>query len=366
MLRSFRMPALALGLFLLLPTVASANTYLVSSCHDPLGQPNAALGWVGAASGDGAAPNTCAANGFLTAALNSDAPSGTSSASWHFTAPAGTTVVRVLANRTTTGFGPGGNAQDVAYLMTVDEAALERCQPANDLNCSGNLTAPLDKQGLKARDIEFRVLCPNGGRPCTKRVGVAISNVLVALEDPFPPVVANARVLDDGDISGTLRVDLDAADLGGGLYRALVKVDGRITQAIPLGPMPCADVNPSDADPYQFNVPVPCPPLVKGAGATIDVRKLTPGPHGVEIAVEDASGNQATAYGPVEFPKANVVTGSSVERAEALTGRLRMWFVKAKRSNRRRYTSIFGNRVVTRGVLRTSKGRGIVGARIDV
>jgi hypothetical protein len=173
-------------------------------------------------------------------------------------------------------------------------------------------------------------------------------------------------VVDDGDVSGVLRVAFDAADVGGGLYRTLVKVDGKIAQAIPLGPLPCADVNPSDDDPYQFNVPVPCPPLVKGAAAAIDVRKLKPGPHGVEVAVEDAAGNQTTVYGPVEFPKANVLTGSSVERAEALTGRLRMWFVKAKPSDRRRYTSIFGHRVVTRGVLRTRKGRGIVGARIDV
>lgn len=43
-----------------------------------------------------------------------------------------------------------------------------------------------------------------------------------------------------------------------------------------------------------------------------------------------------------------------------------MRFVKARSGNRRRYTSRFGNRVVTRGVLRTRSGRGIVGARIDV
>jgi hypothetical protein len=369
MLRSFRMPALALGLFLLTPAVASANQYLVTSCTDPLGQPNAALGWVPFSTPGGTTANTCAgANGALKAMLLDPKPPSNATANWRFDAPPGTTIVRVTARRTTLGLA-GGSTQlnDIAYEMTGSNGQpLENCSPkVSGSNCT-ELTAPLDKQGLNSTFVMFRVLCTEAGATCTRSLTASATHMWVTLADPAAPVVANARVVDDGDISGTLRVAFDAADVGGGLYRALVKVDGKITQAIPLGPLPCADVNPSDADPYQFNVPVPCPPLVKGAAATIDVRKLTPGPHGVEVAVEDAAGNQTTVYGPVEFPKSNVVTGSAVERAEALTGRLRMWFVKAKPGNRRRYTSTFGNRVVTRGVLRTSKGRGIFGARIDV
>jgi hypothetical protein len=296
-------------------------------------------------------------------------PPSNATANWRFEAPPGTSIVRVMARRTTLGLS-GGSAQlnDISYQVTGSNGQpLEECSPkVAGSSCAAELTGPLDKQGLNSTFVTFRVLCTEAGSTCSRPLSVAATHMWVTLSDPLPPVVANARVLDDGDISGTLRLGFDAADAGGGLYRALVKVDGKTSQAIPLGPLPCADINPSDADPYQFNVPVPCPPLVKGAGATVDVKKLTPGPHGVEIAIEDAAGNQSTVYGPVEFPKSNVVTGSAAERAEALTGRLRMWFVKAKRSNRRRYTSIFGNRVVTRGVLRTRKGRGIVGARIDV
>ena len=43
-----------------------------------------------------------------------------------------------------------------------------------------------------------------------------------------------------------------------------------------------------------------------------------------------------------------------------------MWFVKSRTRTRRSLASRFGTRVVTRGVLRTRSGRGIVGARIDV
>jgi len=365
MLRSFRVPVIVLGFLLLTPVIASADPYVVGSCKDQAGKPNAAAGWVGTAGGDGAIVNTCANNGQLIAGLNSATPSGASTASWSFAAPPNTHIVRVVANRTTSGFEQGGPAQDVAYVMTVDDAALERCQPANDLNCNGNLTGTLDKPGLTARQIAFRVLCTDAGGSCSKQVGMAISGAFVTLEDPAAPAVSNSRVIDSGETSGTLRVGFDATDAGGGVYRALVKVDGQVTQTIPLGPPPCSDVVPGD-NPYEFNVPVPCPAAVKDALVAVDVRALPAGPHGVEIVVEDAAGNQAAVAGPIEFPKPNVASGSAAERAAALTGRLRMWFVKAKSRNRRSFASVYGNRVVTRGVLVSRSGRGIVGARVDV
>lgn len=367
MLRSFRPLAFAVGLLslLLAPAAARADQYLVTSCHDPLGQPNAAVGWVAHSTPGGATLNTCASGGALKAALPAPFPTGNSTANWRFAAPAGTRIVRVLARRATVGLGPSTEAKDVAYLMETDNALLESCEPSLTSSCVGNLTAPLDKQGLNGKHVEFRVLCTNAGATCTRPVGVDATHLWVALEDALRPLVANAKV-DSGETSGILRATFDAADVGGGLYRALVKVDGKVAQAIPLGPAPCADVNPADSDPYQFDVPVPCPGVVRGAAAGINVRSLTPGPHGVEIAVEDAAGNQVNVVGPVEFPKANVVAGSSADVAAALTGRLRMWFVESRRGDRKRLSSRFGTRVVTRGRLRTRSGRGIVGARIDV
>jgi hypothetical protein len=354
----------------LLPAVASGDTYLVTSCHDPGGQPNAAAGWVPFATPGGVATNTCAdANGALIAALPANAPPADATANWRFDAPPGTRIVRVLARRATTGLeaGPTPQLRDVAYdMISSGGQVLEECTPGPESACVANLTAPLDKQGLNGTFVQFRVLCTNAGFPCTRKLGVVATHMWVALEDALPPVVANARTIDDGESSGTLRVSFDALDVGGGLYRALVKVDGKVTKAIPLGPPPCSDVAPTDLDPYQFNVPVPCPGTVNDATATVDVRSLPAGPHGVEIAVEDAAGNQTAVLGPIEFPKPNVLTGSSADVQAALSGRLRMWFVRSHTRDRKRLTSRFGHRVVTRGVLRTRSGRGIVGARIDV
>lgn len=370
MLRSFRLSATATALLLLWPAAASADQYLVTSCTDPGGQRNAAAGWVPYATPGGVTLNTCAQpGGALVAALPAATPPANATANWRFDAPLGTRIVRVRASRTTTGLesGPPAQPKDISYDMISSEGqVLEDCTPGPASSCVDNLTAPLDKQGLNGSYVQFRVLCTNAGLACTRRLGVVATHLWTTLEDPLGPVIANNRVIDDGGASGRLRVRFDAADIGSGLYRTLIKVDGRIARADALGPPPCNDVHPGDLDPYQFNVPVPCPRAVRGAVATIDVRSLPAGPHGLEIAVEDAAGNQRSVAGPIEFPKPNVVTGSSAQRAAALSGRLRMWFVKSRTRDRKRLSSRFGRRVVARGVLRTRSGRGIVGARIDV
>jgi hypothetical protein len=366
MLRSFCVLAGAVGLFLLAPHVASADSYLVTSCTDPLGQPNAAAGWIGASTPGGLTANSCGtANGKLSAALGAATPAGNATAGWRFTAPPGTRIVRVLAKRTTHGFGPSLEAKDVSYLLETNDQLLESCEPSLTSSCVADLTVPFDKQGLNGSYVEFRVLCTNVARTCTRPVSIDATQLYVALQDTSAPVVTNPRVIDDGESSGTLRVSYDGADVGGGVYRTLIKVDGKTSQALPLAPAPCADVNPNDSDAYQFNVPVPCPASVTAAQASVDARSLPAGPHSVEIAVEDAAGNQSDVLAATQFPRLNITTGSSLTTRAALSGRLRMWFVKAA-NHGRRYASRYGTRVVTRGRLLTRGGRGIRGARIDV
>jgi hypothetical protein len=365
--------ALGVGLLVLVPTAASADTYLVTSCHDPGGGANAAVGWAPFSTPGGLTSNTCTTGGGLNAALPGLQPPGNATANWHFDAPAGTTIVRVRAQRTTLGLAgsPIQNPKDISYFMaTSGGQVLEDCTPGPDSTCVGELSAPLDKQGLSASFVEFRTLCLNSGGSCSRPLAVAASDMWVTLADPAPPTVTNVNVLDDGDVSGVMRMSFDAADVGGGVYREVVKIDGKVAGTVPLAPAPCADNFPSDDDAHQFDVPVPCPASITGAQASLDVKSLPPGPHGVEIAVEDAAGNQTTVAGPFEFPKLNVGSGNGgsageVTKAQALRGQLRMWFVKA--ANRgRSYTSKYGTRVVTRGLLRTRSGKGIQGARIDV
>lgn len=369
LLRLLCICAAAVGL-LFQPAVASAESYMVTSCTDPLGQPNAAVGWSPSSSPGGFTANTCGApKGVLKAWLPDANPPGTASAAWRFTAPTDTRIVRITGKRTTSGLSPSSHKPDIQYLLTADDGQVfEDCAPAPGSSCIADLSGAVDKQGLNAGWVEFRVLCGDVGRTCTRPLSVEATEMWPTLEDAKPPVVANSQPIDNGDNSGSLRIRYDASDLGGGLYRTLVKVDGKVAQILPLAPPPCADVDPDHGDPFQFAVPVPCPASVTGAEAVVEAARLSDGPHGVEFAVQDAAGNQQSVFGPVEFPQVNLPTGASSTPAQLSNVRhasLRMWFVKA-RNHGRRYTTRYGRRVVARGILRGADGRGIQGARIDV
>lgn len=361
-------PAAAAVLAMSAASTASADTYTVFSCKGPTGIANAALGWAATPppSGVGHAVNSCPTAGPLSAFIDTD-PIGTASASWTFAAPADTRIVRFAAQRHTTGVaqGPAPQPNDVQYILATDQVTLESCAVSDTSSCVADLTDPIDKQGLDAGFVRFRVLCTNTGLSCPRPLRADFDTIQVGLKDVTAPAVSGVNVIDNGASSGVLAVGFGASDRGGGVYRAVVSVDGKpaITQA--LGDANCADANPADGDPYQFLLPVPCPAAVNGVVVKVDYRKLTPGPHGVEIAVEDAAGNSTSVFGPIQFPRINAENAPSTPAGvqRLLHGRLRVWF---NRDHRKRFKSIYGQRVVVRGVLRDRRGHGIQGSRIDV
>ena len=365
----WRLAALAAAIvtFAAAPT-ASADTYTVFSCKGPTGVANAAAGWAAlpAPTGVGHVANSCPASGPLSAWIDTD-PAGTASASWRFDAPTDTRVVRFAASRHTTGIAtrpPLPQPNDVSYVLSTDVGTLESCAVADTSSCVAELTSPIDKQGLDTGSVGFRVLCTNVGVGCPRALRVDFDAIQVGLKDAFPPAVSGVKVIDNGDTSGILTVGYSAADRGGGVYRAVVNVDGKPSAVQPLGGPDCADANPADADPYQFLVPVPCPAAVNGAVTKINFRSLPAGPHAIEIAVEDAAGNSTSVFA-TQFPKLNAENAPSTPAGvkRLLNAKLKVWFVK---NRTRKFTSRYGQRVVTRGRLLDSAGKPVRGARIDV
>jgi hypothetical protein len=366
MTRSFLVAAAAAASMLVVATPAGAGTYSVFGCQGPDGTPNAAAGWSAAQVGAASTGNDCASGGTLFAALGVDPPGG-SVARWRFDAPADTRLVRVGARRRTVGVSKSDRTLDSTYELSTDSAILEKCALSSDSSCTADLVEPLDKQGLDGGWARFSVVCSMGGdERCTKALRAEIAQVVVGLKDDSPPLVSGTKVVDDGETSGVLRLRFDAADRGAGVYRELVKVDGRLHAVAPLGLGDCADAAPADADPYQFTVPVPCPPLVPGVPVEIRAADLGAGPHTIEVEVEDAAGNAKSVF-VTQFPRPNVGAGgaSTPEAVQALLdARLNVWFDRNRRAS---LTSRFGRRVVVRGVLRNRRTRrGVVGARVDV
>jgi hypothetical protein len=353
---------------LLLPAVAAADTYTVFGCRGPADALTPAAGWQLAQVGASTVANTCVEGGGLSAALSPDAPGG-SVARLRFDAPPATRIVRVGARRKTGGVAKTEQTLDAIYELSTDGAILEKCALAADSSCTADLVDTVDKQGLDAAWVRFSVVCSKGGdERCARAIRVDADQVAIGLKDSTAPVVGSVDVLDDGDRSGILRIRFDAADSGGGVYRALVKVDGTVMAVAPLGGGDCADADPADADPDEVLVPVPCPPIATRVPIAIAAGDLSPGPHTLQVDVEDAAGNSTAAY-VTQFPRLNAVTSTSStstiagQVAQLLKARLTVRFDRNKKTA---LTNRFGRRVVIRGFLRTRSGRGIQGARIDV
>jgi hypothetical protein len=214
---------LAMAIVLAVAASAGADTYSVYSCKGPTGAPNGAAGWATAPapSGEGRATNACPAQGPLSVYLDAATPGGNASGTWTFAAPADTRIVRFAARRRTVGVTQGTQANDVQYVLATDQGTLESCSISDTSSCVADLVEPIDKQGLDAAWVQFRVRCTDAGSFCTRPLRADFGNVIVGLKDTSAPTVANVATIDDGETSGVLAARFDAADRGGGLYRAV-------------------------------------------------------------------------------------------------------------------------------------------------
>lgn len=374
--------AAAFSLSVLVPATASAadGTYTVWACKGPSGAPAPISGWGSLSSTSATVSDGCTGGGTFGLGLPAS-PSGGEGAQWSFWAPAATRVAAVRMLRMTQGLAGPVNS-GVSYAMTAVGSApddsikdLERCVKDGDA-CQSDLTTPVAKPGLDSFGIAIDLKCTvQGFLACASpAVGVAISQATVTLKDQAKPTVANNRVVDAGEASGRLRVRFDAADQGGGLYRANTLVDGKPFSAVALGGHPCADADPTNGDQYEFLHPQPCPASVIGAEVAVDYRQLPAGPHTIQTEVEDAAG-QTAAVSVTQFPKVNIEGGGGSGSGTDGGGqqdyeRLRQATVKAgfvDGKKRRPALEIKrGDRSVIRGRVADRKGRGIVGARVDV
>lgn len=174
--------------------------------------------------------------------------------------------------------------------------------------------------------------------------------------------------------SGVTHLSFNAADQGGGLYRAVLEVDGAEAMAWPLGPpTTCADIGP---DPVikEFAAALPCPTRIDGGTLAVDARQLPQGDHTVRVLLEDAAGNRTSIFGPVTRTITSseaIGPGSDPALRGAANGDgasdlARLSAHWGKRGSRTLLVSRFGRAHVVRGRLRTADGAPIANAAIDM
>jgi hypothetical protein len=138
----------------------------------------------------------------------------------------------------------------------------------------------------------------------------------VAVGDRRGPSAGSAAgdLATDATLRGTEALTFTAADGESGVYRARAIVDGRPQPwtAVTPGSASCRDVNPANADAYEFAVRVPCPRSTSGE-LQLDTRAFADGEHALRVVVEDAAGNAVTVV------HRDHVTVDNVAPPEALT-----------------------------------------------
>jgi hypothetical protein len=187
-------------------------------------------------------------------------------------------------------------------------------------------TPPFQPPVLPAHWFEFRYTCLD--QCSTGPYRALYANVLSAqfdVEDRSAPTGGVTGSATDAQTwSGLMRFGLNAGDVGGGLFRAVVELDGADVLAVPLGDSAgaCRDIGPDPAL-NEFAAAQPCPLRIDNGSLDVDTAKLPSGQHAVRILLEDAAGNRTTIFGPLT--RTITTSGSIGAWLRSRAARSRQW-----------------------------------------
>jgi hypothetical protein len=364
---------------------AQAGTYWVHTCNTPdnrralgpaLGDPLGASGWIRDGTGD--VNDQCAVGGPFQFRNFAARPMGAGESIGARWTPAPQTRLIGVVMRW---IGEALNDPQRGQGTTTVTVATDRqvlvtgtspwSVPPNDGGAQKLSSALLD-----ASWFEIRLRCLDA---CTSPNGPTlrawVNYATFAVRDDEPPAGGLlGTAVDATTWTGLVRLGINAADVGSGLYRAIVEVDGAHALAVPLSSSPhCDDVGP-DATALEFDRPQPCPTRVSDGTLEVDTTKLPQGRHTVRVLLEDAAANRTAIFGPVVR---NISASSAIgpgsdpalrgaANGDGASDQARLTAHWGARGSRTRLVSAFGRVHVVRGRLTGSDGAPIANAAIDV
>jgi hypothetical protein len=313
-MRTRRIPAIAAALAAALvllgaPAASSAadpppGSYAVWSCRDAAGAPLSTVAWVPIANivNPLSHSDTCATpGGWLGVQMIDPADyAGGSMTGYAFTAPAGTSIASYAIEMAGKTSSPSGGTHFEVGLMIGGDPLVrtgDGCNEDLDPCTFGDWTAAWDApanvfaaSSLAAGGIVFGATCtaPSGCVTGTDNLPYPAFGRLyrsaVVLTDANPPAVGAiaGSVTDAGPISGRRAVGADVSDLGGGVFRTQLLVDGAVVDQAD-GRGRCA---------VPFTAAAPCPDAQR-AQFELDTTRLSDGPHAVVVRAYDAALNAA-------------------------------------------------------------------------
>jgi hypothetical protein len=361
-------------------TPASATSYTVVSCRDQAGNPapahDSSGGWAPLGTGPGRdAVDVCASTSpHLTVSIGGpfSFPVGTNVA-WRFDAPPNTYLESWKVGFS--GYSRPWNGQNQGNLEVWGSASGRR----DRLDGAGSFgPTSSSRTGVHDAWMGIYVACdgPPGYQDCQPgqtHASATIWDSVVTLGDDSPPTAgpATGSAVASATWQGTQVFAFPATDDGGGVYQAILAVDGAPVLARTVNDWGgrCVDTT---AGGRVFRYPRPCLTSVDALVA-VDANQLPAGDHEVTLQVSDAAGNVRTVYaarktivaaakriGPGSDPAdRGAANGENAADHARLTAR---W----TRTRRATLTSAYGRRNVIRGRLATGSGVGIRNARVEL
>ncbi|MHB8490915.1 MAG: carboxypeptidase-like regulatory domain-containing protein [Solirubrobacteraceae bacterium] len=372
---------------------AQADQMTVFSCHNPAGHAIGHYGWLQERflSGSGVVLNdTCAGSGqgALVAELGGrrEGYADAERVQWTFSAPSWATIAHYtlhLPDSYTYPFQGAGEGQ--AFVIASDESDPMydyRNLGAGSYGAATVERAPPDEVHfvtVNASCDGYVGVCPAG--PLISHVDMSEATFL--LNDSTLPTVKNVggSLLGGSPLAGPAEATFQASDSGPGIYSAHFIVDAVAQPLVVLDSNNglCQNLGETSNGTRSFQSPEPCAKTVEGA-LTLETAHWPDGSHHVELVVEDASGNQVTAYdGTVVFHNASnsslgapngpgaSASSSATPSAGAANGSAASESATLRLGVGRRISRSYARRAFTlRGRLLSKQGQPIEGATLDI
>jgi hypothetical protein len=279
----------------------AAGTYIHKSCVTGADISDAYGGWQASTYSmvGNANTNACPWGG-LHSQMNPEAgiPIG-ATVGWTYSAPPQTTISRFVADYA--GWTKIYDDVNQGLIQFLDGAG-NVGRTYSDRQATVTNKRTIDWSGVNTNAITARVLCdgPSGHAGCAGSVGwSSIFDPKLYLADDLPPTVgaASGSVTTDTTWKGTEGISYSATDLGGGIARLRLYVDGgptAVDHVINTNNEHC-QISGTENGTWVFSWPKPCPGSVN-AEELVDTTTIADGRRTVTLKVVDAAQQEATLW----------------------------------------------------------------------
>jgi hypothetical protein len=360
---------------------AAAGTYTVMSCHDRTGAPapisDASGGWAPGNSGQlglASIDHCSGSGGDLYAVVAGPWPYPVGARAWWRFQPPAATTIDGYAIRYSAYTRPWNN-QNEGLINVLGSAS------GYSVSLAGAGYSPpswVSVTGAHDTNLQVHAQCdgPIGSPNCDPgrtHAEIHVQRSEITLSDTQPPEAPSATgsAVASATWQGTQVFAFPATDEGGGVYQAILEVDGApvMTRTIDEWGGRCVDTT---AGGRVFRYPRPCLTAVD-ALVPFDSAMLPVGDHDVALRISDAAGNLRTVYAArktIVVPVRRIGPGSDPAERGAANGvsaaddaRLTARWTRTRRPT---LTAAYGRRNVIRGRLTTRSGAGIRNARVEL